>query len=200
MTGNSLAARSPIIKSDLCNKIWNSAYNTIYLANTVIEGASAATATTMRDSVRAQFIAEAKFMRAFSYFYLVNYFGEVPLALTVDFNQTAHLSRSAISKVYAQVERDLLDAYDVLPKNYRAATGEKRIRVNHWAAAAMLARLYLYTGENEKAAVMASHVIEQTSLFRLETSGGCISYHQSGSYLSIDANQRRNRDFEKCNH
>ncbi len=47
--------------------LWTSCYGVIYNANTVIEGISASTSAKLRDSVRKEIIAEAKFIRAFSF-------------------------------------------------------------------------------------------------------------------------------------
>ena len=113
------------------SNFWNSGYKVIYNANSVIEGIAGSKATMMRDSVRIQYTAEAKFLRAFSYFYLVNFFGDVPLALTVDFNKTVNVSRSPVSVVYAQILKDLEEAERDLPDTYDAGKGSSfQVRLN----------------------------------------------------------------------
>lgn len=148
-------------------EIWSSAYKIIYGANAVIEGVAASTSSELRDSARRQLTAEAKFVRAFSYFYLVNFFGDVPLALNVDFNKTWNLGRTPKQQVYTQIITDLKDAQADLPEDYKVGKGE-RIRPNKWAATAMLARVYLFTGDNENAMKCATEVISKTNLFKLE--------------------------------
>lgn len=149
------------------NALWNSAYNVIYHANAVIEGIAGAKNSTMRDSVKIQYTAEAKFLRAFAYFHLVNFFGDVPVALTIDFNQTVGLTRAPVSAVYEQILTDLQDAERDLPATY-AAGKNLRVRVNKWGAKAMLAKVRLYMGDNAQAAAKASEVIAQAGLFQLE--------------------------------
>jgi len=157
---NSLIAGTP-------DGIWESAYQAIYGANAIIEGIAASTAPDLRIKTRVELAAEAKFIRAFSYFYLINNYGDVPLSLTTDFNQTVNLSRTAVATIYQQIINDLLDAVKGLPADYATAAGE-RIRANKWAAKAMLARVYLYTGNNIGAINEATDVIAQTALYQLE--------------------------------
>src|SRR5690606_41616797 len=61
---------------------WASLYQYIYQANASIEGLEKA--DNLNPQVKSQLLGEAKFIRAFCYFYLVNYFGDVPLILTTD--------------------------------------------------------------------------------------------------------------------
>jgi hypothetical protein len=147
--------------------IWTSAYNIIYKANSVIEGISASTASTLHAGVRTELTAEAKFTRAFCYFYLTNFFGDVPMVLTVDFNKTENLARMPHAQVYTQIISDLKDAQSGLANDYSAGNGE-RIIPNKWAATLLLARVYLYTGNYAAAAAQARAVIDNSSLFGLE--------------------------------
>lgn len=147
--------------------VWASAYKTIYGANSVIEGVAASTSSLLTDSARKELTGEAKFVRAFAYFYLVNLFGDVPLALTVDFNKTRYMARTPATKVYEQIIQDLKDAQSLLPPDYSAAVAQERILPNRWAATALLARAYLYTGDNADAAAQATAVINNTALYNL---------------------------------
>jgi hypothetical protein len=147
---------------------WRSAYNIIFLANSVIEGIAASTSEKLSDSARRQITAEALFLRALSFFYLVNYFGDVPMTTTIDFHLTSQLSRTPKEQVYQLMVKDLETAYNDLGDKYTAGSG-KRVRANKWAAAALLARVHCYLGEYEKAAGYATEVIDQQQLFTLET-------------------------------
>jgi hypothetical protein len=145
---------------------WQPAYSQIYGANAVIQGIAASTSSLLHDSVRKELTGEAKFVRAFSYFYLTNLFGDVPLSLTIDFNQTAGMARTPQARVYQQIIQDLKDAQAALPGDYSVGSGE-RIRPNKWAATALLARVYLYTGDNADAATQAGAVIANTGQYSL---------------------------------
>lgn len=146
--------------------LWTSAYNTVYGSNAVMEGIKASTSSMLHDSMRTVLTGEAKFTRAFAYFYLINFFGDVPLVLTTDFNQTAHMSRTPQAAVYRQIVEDLKDAQAKLPADYSTGGGE-RFRPNKWAATALLARVYLYTGEYANAATQAGDVIGRQALYDL---------------------------------
>ncbi|MBN9383744.1 MAG: RagB/SusD family nutrient uptake outer membrane protein [Chitinophagaceae bacterium] len=151
--------------------IWTSAYKAIYGANAVIEGIVASTSTGLTDSVRKELTAEAKFIRAFAYFYLTSLFGDVPLAMTVDFNKTRYMPRTPAKDVYQQILTDLKDAQSVLPPDYSVAGAPdyERVIPNKWAATALLARVYLYMGDYTNAANQATAVINNTSLYSLAT-------------------------------
>lgn len=146
---------------------WQSAYDAIYGANSVIEGIAASKSSMLKDSVRKALTGEAKFVRAFSYFYLVNFFGDVPLALSVDFNQTARLPRAPQAQVYQQMVQDLKDAAATMPATYPTGNGE-RTRPNKYAALALLARAYLYLGDYNNAATTATMVIDDATDYTLE--------------------------------
>lgn len=151
----------------IMNILWKPAYTNIYGANGIIEGINASTAPQMDDSTRKQLIGEAKFVRAFCFFYLTNFFGEIPLTLETDFNNTALMKRSPQVDVYKQIELDLKDAAASLITNY-AVSGGERIRPNKWAAKALLARVYLYQKRWAEAEAEASDVIGNTQ-FILKT-------------------------------
>lgn len=158
-----------LISSELATSIiWTSAYKNIYNANAVIEGIAASTSLKLHEEVRIKLTAEAKFMRAYAYFYLVNLFGDVPLVLTDDFNQTVKMSRTPKAEVYAQIVKDLQDAKSDLAADFSGSKTGERIRPNKWAATAMLARVYLFMGDYPNAVAAATEVINQNGLFRLK--------------------------------
>lgn len=156
-----------ISNSSRADYVWASAYVTVYGANSVIEGIAASTSSQLSDSARKVLTGEAKFARAFAYFMLTNFYGDVPLALTVDFNQTIRLPRAPQEAVYRQIILDLKDAQLSLPAVYATGTGQ-RIRPNKWAATALLARAYLYTKDYPSAATESTKIIDNSSLYDLE--------------------------------
>lgn len=147
--------------------IWNSAYQSIYGANGVIEGIAESKSALLGGQLRKELTAEAKFIRAFCYFYLINTYGDVPLVLTINLAKNTNIQRTPTALVYQQIITDLKEAADVLPADYATSNGE-RIRANKWVAKALLARVYLYTGDYNNAILEASDVIAQTGLYQLE--------------------------------
>src|SRR5690606_27043726 len=104
-------------------------------------------------------LGEAKFVRAFCYFYLVNQFGNVPLIVNTDYKINTVMPRTEKSKVYDLIVTDLVDAQSKLPSNY---VSTERIRPNKEAATTLLARTYLYLGKWDLAEAEATKVIKDT--------------------------------------
>jgi hypothetical protein len=148
-------------------ELWSLLYNNIYKCNAAIEGLQKSTSLT--PAVKQQLLGEAKFMRAFFYFYLVNLFGDVPLALSTDAVTNTALSRTAKADVYKQIIGDLKEAKDLMNSNYPDATllgtTNERVRPTKWAAEALLARVYLYTNDYVNAENEASGLIGNTTLY-----------------------------------
>lgn len=97
------------------NAVYYHLYKTISRANTVID--RAALATEVDESTKARIVGEAKFLRAFSYFKLVRYFGGVPLYLKeVASSSDAFVPRSSVDEVYQQILSDATDAHQSLSK------------------------------------------------------------------------------------
>jgi starch-binding outer membrane protein, SusD/RagB family len=149
-------------------QIWTTTYLYIYQCNDLVEGLSGNHFIT--PGLRDQLLGEAYFLRAFSYFYLVNLYGEVPLVLATDYTKSANVPRSAVDDVYQQMIEDLQHAQDLLQDAY-VTTPEfpaARVRVNRLAVKALLARIYLYSGRWTDAAAAATEVI-QSGIYQLET-------------------------------
>lgn len=138
------------------NNIWGITYQLVKNTNNAISGLTSS--TTLTPAVKNQLLGEAKFMRAFAYFHLVNLYGDVPLPLKDDYSafENAVLPRSSTAGVYAQIIKDLTEAQSLLPAAY---VGTFRGRVNKYAATALLARVYLYQKDYVNAEAQATQVI-----------------------------------------
>lgn len=163
---NTLSATiAPIVGSEF----WSPLYNYVFRCNAAIEGLNAS--STLTSIVKQQLLGEAKFMRAFYYFYLVNLFGDVPLALTTDPQINTLLARSPKAQVYLQIINDLKEAKELLSADYLnqtlLGTTTERVRPSKWAAAALLARVYLFTGDFVNAEAEATMVVNNSSLYSL---------------------------------
>jgi len=132
---------------------WAYAYSELLVANDAITGIT--NSTTLSPSVKNQLLGEAKFFRAFVNFYLVNYYGGVPITGN-DPLTSAYLPRSTPDQVWALIVSDLKDAQALLPVTY---VGTLKSRVNQYAATALLARVYLYQKDYVNAEAMATAVI-----------------------------------------
>jgi len=118
---------------------WSGMYNNINFANQILDNVPN---ISMDASLKARYLAEAQFIRAYDYFRLVRAFGAVPLRLHVpksaaDYN----LPRTPATDVWAQIEADLTSAAAVLPTTYDAADVG---HVTKGAALALHAKVALY--------------------------------------------------------
>lgn len=151
---------------------WTNIYAKIFIVNSAIEGASMS--SSLNEKVKQQILGEAKFMRAFYYFHLVNLYGDVPLVISSDYALNKELSRAPKSEIWDQIILDLKDAQTLLSADYLDATlfksTNERLRPTKWAATAMLARAYLYTQKWKEAEIQASIVIDQSALYQLDSS------------------------------
>lgn len=142
---------------------WSDLYAKIYAVNAAIEGIKNATVTLYSKN---QWLGESYFTRALLYFYLVNLYGDAPLALTTDYKLNGSLPRSPKSEVYQQIITDLKEAQTLLGDDYKDGYGVKtvpRVRPNKAAATAFLAKVYLYTKNWEQAEAAATSVLSNTA-------------------------------------
>ncbi|MEZ4983687.1 MAG: RagB/SusD family nutrient uptake outer membrane protein [Saprospiraceae bacterium] len=134
--------------------VWNGYYTGIFRANLAIANIPD---IEMDEALRNRLVGENRFLRAYFYFNLVRWFGDVPL-ITEPFPEEFIIPRSPTSEVYAQIIADLEAAAAVLPK--RSAYGAADVgRATSGAALGMLAKVYLTLGDFENAADYAEEVI-----------------------------------------
>jgi hypothetical protein len=118
---------------------WTGQYQNINLCNQVLDNVPA---INMDANLKARYLAEAKFVRAYSYFRLVRAFGDVPLRLSVPKDATEfNVPRTPKAEVYAAIEKDLDEAAAVLPQSYGPADVG---RATKGAALAMHAKVAMY--------------------------------------------------------
>ncbi|MBX3254285.1 MAG: RagB/SusD family nutrient uptake outer membrane protein [Chitinophagaceae bacterium] len=123
---------------------WNAHYACIKTTHIFLENIHRVTA--IKEDVRNRMIAEARFIRAYQYFQLYTWYGDVPLFdkdISVQESQT--IGRTARAEVVNFVLNELTDVEGMLPANneYEAAD---RGRITKGAAAALRARALLYEG------------------------------------------------------
>lgn len=125
--------------NQIFRNVWAKTYETIYRCNNVIKYVPVVGNT----KLRAQYEAEARFIRALCYFNIVRLWGDAPLILTpLSPEEIALSARSKTSAIYATIESDLLFASDVnnLAKSF---SGANLGRATSLAAAALLAKVYI---------------------------------------------------------
>lgn len=140
---------------------WQRCYLGIANANTAIRFLPSAN---IGDAVKNRLLGEAKFFRAVFYFYLVQFFGAVPMPtdVAVPAYDKDGYPRSPEADVYKLIEEDLKFAIANLGSKSAMATG----RTNKEAATALLGKVYLTT-KNYAAAQTTLEPLMNTTEARL---------------------------------
>ena len=135
---------------------WLGTYQAIFRANLAIENIPG---IVMDTTLRARLIGEAKVLRAYAYFRLVQWFGDVPLVTRI-LNDDEYYTQSRTSKevVLDFIESDLTTAIDVLPEKSDYASADLG-RVTKGAARAILAKVYMVRHNFPKAALQCDSII-----------------------------------------
>lgn len=140
--------------------VWDALYTSIRNANLVIHYTPQSKVLSADQIDKA--VAEAKFLRAFSYFYLVRNWSGVPIYNENNFDQTSGVGKSTEEQVYDFITEDLAFATEKLddaPLNLG--------RPSKWAAKTMLSDVYFFRQDYSKAMSLAKDVME-SGKFRLE--------------------------------
>lgn len=129
-------------------------YQTIKQTNVVIEKVPA---IVMDEDLKARYVAEAKFVRAYTYFTLVRVFGGVPKITTVTPERTA--PRAPEDEIYNEIIiPDLEEGAAILPEKSEYAAADLG-RITKGAAKALLARVYLHRNDFDNTGKYALEVI-----------------------------------------
>lgn len=151
------------------NREWTLFYKYINVANNVVESAKKLPQVT-DDEIQGfnKVTGEAKFLRAFYYFWLLNVYGQpydpatastalgIPMKMTPEI-QDRIFSRQTVGECYDLIVKDLLEAEQCLAK---VPSQKKLYRADVTAVRLLLARVYLYMQNWEEAARYAQMVVE----------------------------------------
>ena len=130
--------------------------------------------------------AEAYFLRAMSYFYLVRAFKEVPLITepyTTD-EQDYYPAKSEEQEVLDQIVRDLTKSLDLAAQSYDTEVAN-RGRANTYAVSALLADVYLWRSNYDQAIEQCNHVINSGEYGLLGASNWFKNFYPGNSNSSI---------------
>lgn len=151
--------------------VWDGCYGAISRANTAIKYIPETPDLPSADM--NLYMGEAKFFRAFNYFYLVKYFGDVPLILEpYESLDDMYVARTSTAEVYAQIVKDLTEAVSTLPA---VAFCDNAHRVSKYTAQTVLAHVYLQMSgyplqsNNYAAAASAAREVINSGKHRLMT-------------------------------
>lgn len=136
------------------SQYWQHTYETIARANNVINFVGA---MNFDEALKNRYVAEAKTIRAYMYFQLVNIFGQVPLKLMPqNSSENIHVGLSSVKDIYRQIDKDLEEAAAALSDAYPGEAG----RVTKGTAFALLAKSKLFQKEYAACATACDNVIK----------------------------------------
>lgn len=130
--------------------MWTAFYQSIRNSNIAIERIQGM--QDINDSEKNALIAEAKFVRAFSYYHLVRHWGAVPIVLESTAENTGRMPEN---QVYQTIIEDLQSGENQLP-----AIPAQFGRPTKWSAKALLAEVYLTMGQWSSAKEKSKEVID----------------------------------------
>ncbi|HRN55429.1 MAG TPA: RagB/SusD family nutrient uptake outer membrane protein [Agriterribacter sp.] len=132
--------------------LWIQAYKIIYNANACITGLSQ---SELPEQLKLRLLCDARLVRAFIYFHLVQLYGDVPYVTSIQFEDNSKMPRILESDILRNIEQELDSVIPLMTGN---ETG--KITPNRYTAMALLARLYLYEKKWQQAEHTASLIID----------------------------------------
>lgn len=135
--------------------VWTGYYRGIYRANVALLNIPD---IDMDEELKARLLGECRFLRAYFYFNLVRWFGDLPIITEPLSPDEINVPRSPVADVYALIERDLREAIDALPAKSAYPPAEMG-RATRGAAQSLLAKVYLTQGDFIQAENYALEVI-----------------------------------------
>jgi len=160
VTGYSVWNQTAGADENYTTDLWSRAYLTINRVNTFLKGLEE-NSDKVDDALEAQYKAEAKFVRAMSYFSLVQMFAKpytldngaspgLPLRLQAESSSANNgLKRSTVAEVYTQILKDLNEAEADLPARYGTGAANNALnttRAQKNTVIALKTRVYLVMG------------------------------------------------------
>lgn len=143
--------------------VWLGIYNTINIANNIIQAAPTIQDVNLSDEERNQVLGEAHFIRALAYFDLARGWGGVPIKQvpTTDVDEDLGIERSSLADTYAFVLEELNRAENLLPETVN------RIRATKYTVWALKARFFLYNQRWREAEEYAGKILDLSSQYQL---------------------------------
>ena len=180
VTGSDVWALNPTNSATGVVNLWAQIYATINDCNIFLDGMAAGGTAVVGPALGANYIAEAKFIRAVCYYSLLQYYARpfadgngsklgVPLRLTgIKGTGQSDLARSSVADVYAQVLKDLNDAETGLPLTYTTPV-LNTTRAHRNTAIAFKTRVYLSMQQYANVVTEANKIVSASAPFTATT-------------------------------
>lgn len=200
-TGSAVWNQNVASTNDFVNNVWSVCYTAINASNILISKLNGT--TVVSEALAKNYIAEAKFIRAFSYFSLIQTYAKpynldknglgLPLRLTaITTSGNNDLARSSIDVIYTQILKDLDEAEIDLPVEYTSPLLNVS-RAKKSTAIALKTRVYLVQSNYDKVISESQKIVSPTAPFHY-TEGNLTNKLESnfaaifgGSYTGTEA-------------
>ncbi|TAH05387.1 MAG: RagB/SusD family nutrient uptake outer membrane protein [Sphingobacteriales bacterium] len=142
-------------------ELWQAAYEGINRANYLHQYKTSNLAgETINFAGKDALYGEVYFLRAYYYFHLVKFFGDVPLFVDkrLGLSESKTIGKASKAEIYKQIEIDLNNAIAVLP-----AIQIDKGRITKYAAQSLLGKVYLYQKKYDAAATILETVISSNA-------------------------------------
>lgn len=177
----------------LLNTRWNASYTEIRKANYFLENYNRATGVSVEK--RERYAAEVKFHRAYQYFLLTSFFGDVPLVsgtLTMN-SEELYASRDPRSKVIDFVVEDLESSYQNLPEFIEPASGDFG-RITQAAQLGLLARIAMQNNRFDVAERAAKKIMDMNKYSLYSTGKPDQDYFDLFTFAGRASRNSKNRE------
>ena len=139
---------------------WRSCFGAIANSNAYINNLPQSVGPNVSKEALNNALGEAHFIRAFSYFFLVRLWGNVPIIENnADYSKNFVIPSNPVEDVYTFIENDLKFAAANLRSKNRGSDYASNAHVSSGSAKAFLAKVYLYQKKYDLARAMAQDVI-----------------------------------------
>ncbi|WP_236974539.1 RagB/SusD family nutrient uptake outer membrane protein [Membranihabitans maritimus] len=158
-TGPSISQRecdeySFTFSNEIIEGIWTNCFTTISRCNNILSRVSD---SNISENDKNKFKGEALFLRAYNYFLLVQFFGDLPIVgrsfRSPDEIFEFNMNRKPIDEVYQLITDDLVKAKELL------LNGNNKVRASKNAACTLLAKVYLTIEEYSESEKLLNEVI-----------------------------------------
>ncbi|UZJ66497.1 RagB/SusD family nutrient uptake outer membrane protein [Sphingobacterium sp. KU25419] len=174
-------------KDNTPSSLWYQPYRVLRNTNSVLAFVHSVSNDQLTDELN-DIKGQALTLRALAHFDLVKVFGApytkdngaslgVPIE-TEKHNSTNKPARNSVKEVYTQIVEDLENAVNLL------SAAKKNGKLNKFGAQQLLARAYLYMGENSKAFTVATQLIKEAETTQSSMKGQYLLWTNS-EYASV---------------
>lgn len=190
-TGSAVWNQNVASTNDFVNNVWSVGYTAINASNILISKLNGT--TVVSDALAKNYIAEAKFVRALSYFSLIQTYSKpynldknglgLPLRiLPITSSGNNDLARSTIEEIYVQILKDLDEAEKDLPIEYSSPLLNAS-RAKKCTAIALKTRVYLVQSNYPKVISESQKIVSSTIPFQYKE--GTLTHKLESNFATI---------------